>query len=165
MCFVSCDASPDLNQTLTSLEANSPDFSWMTTNCRFHPLDRLFHFFQNIYLLVVYIKYLKKKVVVKSCTVYCNCVCWEHGKGGWKVLLFSVALDTHLLSVPIPISSRLGHRPFSASEPFRVVFSLSLLFFFCLLFLVLLPGPGTRLRTVLARWSKRKGEEAVALLK
>lgn len=45
------------------------------------------------------------------------------------MLLFSVALDTHLLSVPIPISSRLGHHPFSASEPFRVVFSLSSLFF------------------------------------
>lgn len=36
---------------------------------------------------------------------------------GWKVLLFSVALDTHLLSVPDLISPRLGHGPFSASEP------------------------------------------------
>lgn len=40
------------------------------------------------------------------------------------MLLFSVALDTHLLSVPIPITSHLGHRPFSASEPVRFVFSL-----------------------------------------
>lgn len=81
------------------------------------------------------------------------------------MLLFSVALDTHLLSVPIPITSHLGHRPFSASEPVRFVFSLFSFFLSSFFFLVLLPGPGTRLRTVLVRCSKRKGEEAVALLR
>lgn len=152
---------PNINK-LRSL-CNSPDFSWMTTNCRFHPLDR-FSFLPKYIFACCLHQVLEKKVVVKSCTVYCNCVCWEHDKGGWKVLLFSVALDTHLLSVPIPITSHLGHRPFSASEPVRFVFSL-FSFFLSSFFLVLLPGPGTRLRTVLVRCSKRKGEEAVALLR
>lgn len=36
---------------------------------------------------------------------------------GRKVLLFSVALDTHLLSVPDLISPQLGRSPFTALEP------------------------------------------------
>lgn len=122
---------PNINK-LRSL-CNSPDFSWMTTNCRFHPLDR-FSFLPKYIFACCLHQVLEKKVVVKSCTVYCNCVCWEHDKGGWKVLLFSVALDTHLLSVPIPITSHLGHRPFSASEPVRFVFSLFSFFSFFFFF-------------------------------
>lgn len=136
MCFVSCDASPDLNQTLTSLEAYvtlQTLAGWQQT------VDFIlwigYFISSKIYIFGCCLhQVLEKKVVVKSCTVYCNCVCWEHDKGGWKVLLFSVALDTHLLSVPIPITSHLGHRPFSASEPFRFVFSLFSFFlssFFC----------------------------------
>lgn len=76
-----------------------------------------FIFFWDTCLLVVYIKYLKIGSVkgLHKCTA---AVCTEsmtNTSRGWKVLLFSVALDTHLLSDPDHISPLLGRGPLRRS--------------------------------------------------
>lgn len=75
-----------------------------------------FIFFQDMFACRLN-QVLENRSFEKVCTVCYNCVCWKHGKGWWKVLLFFVALDTHPLSVPDLTRSQWGgHSAFSAAE-------------------------------------------------
>lgn len=64
-------------------------------------------FSSKTHLLVVYIKYLKIRLY--------SFVCRAHVPGGWKVVLFFVALDTCLLSVPWSYQSSARARFFGES--------------------------------------------------
>lgn len=83
-CFTRRGCVSNQNVASSKPDATFRPSSWMTTNCRFDPLGRWFHFPLR-YVCLLFTSSTWKYVVLKVCTVSCNCVHWKHDKDQWWV--------------------------------------------------------------------------------